>query len=125
MIHASNVTVPAHYHGSIVGITIAFMGITYHILPHLGFRKVTQRIAKWQPLVYGVGQLMHITGLAWSGGYGVQRKTSGSAQNLDQLEQIFGMALMGLGGLISIIGGIIFLVLVFLAVRPIHRNSTG
>lgn len=123
MIHASNVTVPAHYHGSIVGITVAFMGITYHLLPHLGFRKVTQRIAKWQPLIYGGGQLTHITGLAWSGGYGVQRKTSGSAQNLDQIEQIAGMALMGLGGLISIIGGMIFLVVVFLAIKPVQKRA--
>ena len=118
MITGSNVTVPAHYHGSIVGVTIAFMGMTYHLLPHLGFRKVTARAARWQPGIYGSGQLMHIIGLAWSGGYGVQRKTAGAEQGLDQLEQIAGMALMGLGGLVSIIGGVIFLVVVYLAIRP-------
>ncbi|OAD21734.1 conserved hypothetical protein, membrane [Candidatus Thiomargarita nelsonii] len=36
LINGSNVTVPAHYHGSIVGVTIAFMGITYHLMPRLG-----------------------------------------------------------------------------------------
>jgi hypothetical protein len=118
MIKGSDVTVPAHYHGSIVGVTLAFMGITYHLLPHLGFRKVTGRAAKWQPGLYGIGQLMHITGLAWSGGYGVQRKTAGAEQGLEQFGQIAGMGLMGLGGLISIIGGIMFLVLVYLAIRP-------
>ena len=118
MIKGSNVTVPAHYHGSIVGVTIAFMGITYHLLPHLGFRKVTLRAARWQPGIYGSGQLMHIIGLAWSGGYGVQRKTAGAGQGPKQFEQIAGMGLMGLGGLISIIGGVIFLVVVYLAIRP-------
>ena len=118
MIKGSDVTVPAHYHGSIVGVTLAFMGITYHLLPHLGFRKVTGRAARWQPGLYGIGQLMHITGLAWSGGYGVQRKTAGAEQGLEQFEQIAGMGLMGLGGLISIIGGVIFLVVVYLAIRP-------
>ncbi len=118
MIKGSNVTVPAHYHGSIVGVTIAFMGMTYHLLPHLGFRKITTRIARWQPGIYGGGQLMHIIGLAWSGGYGVQRKTAGAEQDLERFEQIAGMAIMGLGGLISIIGGIIFLVVVYLAIRP-------
>lgn len=115
MITGSNVTIPAHYHGSIVGVTIAFMGMTYHLLPRLGFRKVTGRAARWQPGIYGIGQLMHITGLAWSGGYNVQRKSIGAEQGL---EQIAGMGLMGLGGLVSIIGGIIFLVTVYLAIRP-------
>jgi cytochrome c oxidase subunit 1 len=115
MITTSNVTIPAHYHGSIVGITLAFMGMTYHLLPHLGFRKVTGRAARWQPGIYGIGQLMHIIGLAWSGGYNVQRKSTGAEQGF---EQIAGMGLMGLGGLISIIGGVIFLVLVYLAIKP-------
>ncbi len=118
MIKGSNVTVPAHYHGSIVGVTIAFMGMTYHLLPHLGFRKVSGRAARWQPGIYGSGQLMHIIGLAWSGGYGVQRKTAGAEQGLAQIEQIAGMSLMGFGGLISIIGGVMFLVVVYLAIRP-------
>ena len=118
LIIGSNVTIPAHYHGSIVGVTLAFMGITYHVLPHLGFRKVEGKAARWQPAIYGIGQLMHIIGLAWSGGYGVMRKTAGEAQGLDRIEQIAGMGLMGLGGLISIIGGVIFLVVVYLAIRP-------
>lgn len=118
MIHTSNVTVPAHYHGSIVGVTMAFMGITYLLLPKLGFRKVSGRLARWQPTIYGGGQLMHIAGLAWSGGYGVQRKTAGAEQGLERIEQIAGMGLMGFGGLISIVGGIIFLVVVYQAIRP-------
>jgi cytochrome c oxidase subunit 1 len=118
MIKGSNVTIPAHYHGSIVGVTIAFMGITYHLLPSLGFEKVSGRAARWQPGIYGSGMLMHITGLAWSGGYGVQRKTTGVEQGLDQFGQIAGIRLMGLGGLVSIIGGVMFLYLVYLAMRP-------
>jgi len=118
LINGSNVTVPAHYHGSIVGVTIAFMGITYHLMPRLGFREISGKLAQWQPQIYGTGQLLHILGLAWSGGYGVQRKTAGSAQGLDSLPEIAGMGLMGLGGMISIIGGVLFLVVVFTAMRP-------
>ena len=118
MIKGSNVTIPAHYHGSIVGVTIAFMGMTYHLLPGLGFEKVSGRAARWQPGIYGIGQLMHIIGLAWSGGYGVQRKTTGVEQGLDQFGQIAGIRLMGFGGLISIIGGVMFLYLVYRAMRP-------
>ncbi|MFW2438352.1 MAG: cbb3-type cytochrome c oxidase subunit I [Arenicellales bacterium] len=118
MISGSDVRVTAHYHGSIVGVTLAFMGMAYHLLPQLGFRKVSGRAARWQPGIYGIGQLLHIIGLAWSGGYGVQRKTAGAEQGLEKFEQIAGMGLMGLGGLISIIGGIIFLVVVYQAIKP-------
>jgi len=110
LIHGVNVVIPAHYHGSIVGVTLAFMGLTYYLLPRFGYRKPTSRLAHAQPYVYGGGQLLHILGLAWSGGYGVQRKTAGSAQGLENLPEIAGMALMGLGGLIAIIGGLLFLV---------------
>ena len=114
MISGSTVTVPAHYHGSIVGVTIAFMGISYHLLPQLGFRKVSGRIARWQPGLYGGGQLMHIIGLAWSGGYNVARKSTDAEGGI---EQIAGMGLMGFGGLVSIIGGITFLVLVYQSMK--------
>lgn len=115
LIIGSNVTIPAHYHGSIVGVTLAYMGLTYYLLPKLGFRKIKGRLAEWQPAIYGVGQLMHILGLAWSGGYGVSRKT---AEGFERIEQIAGMALMGLGGLISIVGGLIFLIVVFISIKP-------
>ncbi len=112
-ISGSNVTIPAHYHGNIVGVTLAFMGMAYHLLPKLGYRPVGQRLAVWQARIYCFGQLLHITGLAWSGGYGVQRKTAGAAQALDSAERVAAMGLMGVGGLIAIVGGVLFLVVVF------------
>lgn len=108
MIRGVNVVVPAHYHGSIVGVTLAFMGLTYGLLPRLGYRAVQAGWARWQPVVYGGGQLMHILGLAWSGGYGVQRKVAGAQQVLATLPEKIGMGMMGLGGLIAIIGGLMF-----------------
>jgi cytochrome c oxidase subunit 1 len=111
-IDGSNVKVPAHYHGSIVGVTLAFMGVTYLLLPRLGFSAAPPRAATWQGWLYGFGQMLHITGLVWSGGYGVQRKVAGAAQGLDQLGKVAGMGLMGLGGLIAVIGGVMFLVIV-------------
>lgn len=118
MIDGINVVIPAHYHGSIVGVTLAFMGLTYYLLPRLGFRPISSNLASWQPWVYGGGQTMHILGLAWSGGYGVQRKTAGAAQGLDSLPEIAGMAMMGLGGLIAIIGGILFVVVAIRSMWP-------
>ena len=37
LISGSNVTIPAHYHGSIVGVTLALMGVCYLLLPKLGY----------------------------------------------------------------------------------------
>lgn len=121
LIHGSNVTVPAHYHGCIVGVTLAFMGMTYQLLPKLGFSAPSQRWAARQCWIYAGGQLVHIIGLAWSGGYGVQRKTAGAAQGLDSLERIISMGMMGLGGLIAIVGGVMFLLIVFYAMLRARR----
>ncbi len=125
LIHGINVVIPAHYHGSIVGVTLAFMGVTYYLLPRLGYIKPTWKSAQVQPYIYGGGQLMHIIGLAWSGGYGVQRKTAGAAQNLDNLPEIAGMALMGFGGLISIIGGVLFLIVVIRSMWPSNTATSN
>jgi len=121
-IEGSNVKVPAHYHGSIVGVTLAFMGLVYLLLPRLGFGAAPPRAATWQAWLYGVGQMLHISGLVWSGGYGVQRKVAGAEQGLDQIGKVAGMGLMGFGGLIAVIGGVMFLVIVL---RALMRRGAG
>jgi hypothetical protein len=117
MISGLDIVIPAHYHGSTVGVTIAFMGLTYYLLPRLGFGELPPRMAWIQPWLYGGGQLLHIIGLAWTGGYGVQRKTAGLAQGVDRLGEIAGMGLMGFGGLISVIGGLLFLIVCYRSIR--------
>ncbi len=116
-IAGSNVRIPAHYHGCIVGVTLALMGLVYHLLPRLGWRAPEGRLATWQPALYGAGQLLHIVGLVWSGGYGVQRKVAGSEQVLRSTAEVAGMGLMGLGGLVAIVGGMLFVVVVWRAMR--------
>ena len=117
LITGSNVRIPAHYHGAIVGVTLAMMGVVYLLLPRLGFAAPRSRPAAWQPYVYGAGQMMHIIGLVWSGGYGVQRKVGGAEQVLRSSQETLGMGLMGMGGLIAIVGGVMFLVIVLRALR--------
>ena len=117
LINGNNVKIPAHYHGCIVGVTLAFMGLVFHLLPQLGYGAVRGKLATAQPYIYGCGQLMHIIGLVWSGGYGVQRKVAGADQVLHSTAEIAGMGLMGLGGLIAIIGGLIFVIIVIGALR--------
>jgi heme/copper-type cytochrome/quinol oxidase subunit 1 len=100
------------------------MGLVYYLLPQLGYATPSGRLATWQPVFYGTGQLMHIAGLVWSGGYGVQRKMTGAEQVLRTSGEIAGMGLMGLGGLIAIIGGLLFVVVVIRAVRD-GKSAAG
>lgn len=120
LIHGQNVVIPAHYHGSIVGITLAFMGVAYLLLPKLGYNDVANtRLAYWQPYIYGLGQFMHVTGFAWSGGYGALRKTPGGTY--EGWQQI-AMGLMGGGAGLAAIGGLMFVIVVARAVLSKKKN---
>ena len=98
------------------------MGLAYALAPRLGGRHVASRLATWQVRTYAAGQLMHIAGLLWSGGYGVQRKVAGAEQVLHDLPQVAGMALMGAGGLVAIVGGVLFVVVMVRALQPALRR---
>ncbi len=117
LIKGSNTMIPAHYHGSIVGVTLAFMGVVYCVLPRLGCPITFPRLLVWQPYVFSAGQLLHITGLAMSGGYGVQRKVAGSDQLLDGVMQTVGMGMMGMGGLLAALGGLFFVMIAVSSLR--------
>ncbi|MDX2050543.1 MAG: hypothetical protein SFT93_05200 [Rickettsiaceae bacterium] len=112
LINSINLVVPAHYHGSIVGITIAFMGYIYLKTNQL-YCKINFRLAIWQIQIYSFGQIIHILALAYSGGYGALRKSPGAI--LPASAKI-SMGIMGLGGLIAIAGGLLF---VYICARSI------
>ncbi|MET0081322.1 MAG: cbb3-type cytochrome c oxidase subunit I, partial [Candidatus Thiodiazotropha lotti] len=103
-----NTMIPAHYHGSIVGVTLGLMGLGYLLLPKLGYPLPQGRMVELQPWIYGIGQLLHISGLAASGLMGIQRKTAGTAQGLESVWAKASMGVMGIGGLLAVIGGILF-----------------
>lgn len=52
--------------------------------------------------------MLHIGGLAFSGFLGVQRKTAGAAQGLESIQAKLAMGVVGIGGLLAVIGGILF-----------------
>ena len=112
----------AHYHASNGAVTLAFIGLCYLLLPTLGFQKLNLRLANIQAHAFGLGQLFHVLGLALAGGYGMKRKIAGSEQSLDNIQQTLGMTIMGIGGLIAVVGGLLFLIIVIRAMRhkPAH-----
>lgn len=121
-----NVVIPPHYHGSIVGISIACMGYCYQsfiprldrgILEH-NLRYKIPRSSRGMTLItaHGVtmtttlylltfGQILHILGFAFAGCYGVMRKDPNTVMPLSA-KLLMGM--MCGGGLIAIVGGLMF-----------------
>jgi heme/copper-type cytochrome/quinol oxidase subunit 1 len=61
-LHGSNVKIPSHYHGVIGAVTIAFMGLAYHMLPLIRRQIYSERTALVQPFLYGAGQLLFVLG---------------------------------------------------------------
>lgn len=117
LIEGTNTIIPAHYHGSTVGVTLALMGLAYLLLPHLGGKEVLEwKSAKWQPVLYGSGQLLHVIGFAIAGHEGAGRKIAGNMDGASELAKA-GMQLVRLGGLLAVIGGGLFVVILLRAWR--------
>ncbi|WPY00475.1 hypothetical protein Trichorick_00353 [Candidatus Trichorickettsia mobilis] len=110
LIKGVNVSIPAHYHGSIVAITIAFMGFAYFLCITTQKTTDTSLLKKMNYQIYTItlGQALHIGGLAIAGGYGVLRKTPGVEL---ELSAYLAMGMVGIGGIIAIVGGLMFVVI--------------
>lgn len=103
---------PGHYHAVIGGVSLAFWGLLLGIvLPALG-RSVS--LSVWETALfwlYGAGQALHSIGLFAAGTAGVPRKTAGAGQGLDTLPKIIAMATTGIGAIVAVLGGILFIVI--------------
>ncbi|PJA31431.1 MAG: hypothetical protein CO187_09460, partial [Zetaproteobacteria bacterium CG_4_9_14_3_um_filter_53_7] len=108
----SSTLITAHYHGSIVAVTMAFMAMTYYWLPAFGFATPNLKWARIQVYAYAIGQIMHIVGLAWGGGHGMKRKVVGTTQDIGVQAMISPQDLVGVGGVIAVLSGILFAVVV-------------
>jgi heme/copper-type cytochrome/quinol oxidase subunit 1 len=122
LIQGSNTMVPAHYHASIGAVTAAFMTVTYVLLAPLGLRLPEGRLgrwAAWQPALFGVGQMVFAVGFGMAGAAGAARKAYGSEQAIRSTQEWVGLFVMGVGGLVAVAGGILFLTILAVAWR--HR----
>jgi hypothetical protein len=120
-IRSSTTMIPAHYHASIGAVTAAFMAVTYLLLRPLG-RPLPgarlRRLIPWQLYLFGLGQIIFALGFGWGGVHGLGRKAYGAEQQIRSAGELIGLGVMGLGGLIAIAGGLLFLALVMRAGLP-------
>ncbi len=103
---------PSHYHAMLIAVTLGFIALYFALfLPLIGLRSPRRGLRTAMYLLLGGGQFLHSLGLYLAGLDGVVRKTAGAAQGLDSSWKVVTMSMMGLGGVIAVIGGVIFVVL--------------
>jgi len=111
---------PAHYHGVIAGINLAFVGLFYAVfLPKLGRAVPAGKLVTSQIILYAVGQFLFIVGMFIAGGMGAARKVMGTAIDMDQSIAVAAAGIRDFGGGLSIIGGLIF---IYIALKALLRK---
>jgi hypothetical protein len=116
---------PAHYHGVIGGINLAFYGLFYAwFLPALGRDLHFPRLVRWQLILYGLGQTLFIGGLFIAGSMGAARKSMGAGLEMDNLAAVIAIALRDLGLAMAIIATAVFVILVLMALfnKPVSEG---
>lgn len=125
-IRNSNTMIPAHYHASIGAVTVAFMAITYLLLKPVGLPLPSARLEKfipWQLSLFGFGQVIFAVGFALGGMHGLGRKTYAAEQHVRTAGELAGLLVMGAGGVIAVVGGLLFLFLAIYAGQDRLRVS--
>jgi cytochrome c oxidase subunit 1 len=130
----NTIYVPGHFHATVVaGTTLAFMAITYLLVPLIFRREVMfKKIAQWQPYVFGLGIAGISLFMMGAGTLGVPRR-HWDITFADALSQVqfspaafLMLALNGLSAILAAIGGAMYIVVVVCSVflgRKIGDNE--
>jgi cytochrome c oxidase subunit 1 len=135
MLAHNTLTVPAHFHMTVVaGTTLAFMGITYYLVPLIFRREIfLPPIAKAQPWVYGVGMLVFGLGMGFAGHLeGVPRRHFDiNFGGLPMANGVYDnarvdlyLAILGIGAILAFIGGAMYVIVAAGTVFLGRRSET-
>ncbi len=124
MLAHNTLRVPGHFHATVVGgTTLAFMGFTYYVIPLIFRRELKlKRWASLQPYVFGLGMLLVSVGMIAAGLQGVARRhwdiTFANAPFPAPIPGTVDLALavLGIGALISVVGGAMYIAVVLASV---------
>lgn len=112
LIRGPSTLIPAHYHASIGAVTAAFMGTAWALRAPFGLRLESARVralAAVQPAIFAVGQAVFALGFGLAGAAGMGRKIYGAEQHVRSATEWTGLALVGVGGLVAVLGGLVFI----------------
>jgi cytochrome c oxidase subunit 1 len=118
LIH-NTIYVPGHFHATVVvGTTLAFMSITYFLIPTLFNREmILPGLAKWQPYLFGGGMGVFCLAMMGAGTLGVPRRHwditfAGAALPYEFPGTAWLMlAIVGISGLVAIVGGVAYILI--------------
>jgi cytochrome c oxidase subunit I len=118
LIH-NTIYVPGHFHATVViGTTLAFMALTYFLLPTLFNREIIlPGLAKWQPYLFGLGMGVFCLAMMGAGTLGVPRRHwditfAGTSLPYEYPGAAFlMMAIVGVSGVIAIVGGAAYILI--------------
>jgi cytochrome c oxidase subunit 1 len=120
----NTIYVPGHFHATVVlGTTLAFMSLTYFLIPVLFRRQVAfPALAKWQPYLFGFGMGVFTLVMMGAGTLGVERRHwdmafTDSALGFDYPASAYTlMGILGVSGMAAIVGGAVFVLVVVVSV---------
>jgi cytochrome c oxidase subunit 1 len=127
LIRSSSTLVPGHYHCAIGAVTIALMTAAYGFsatVSPAGAPAPSIRRARLQLVLFGGGQAVFGLGFALAGAYGLGRKQYGVEQHVRSLGEYLGLSVMGLGGLVAVASGILFLAVMLRSMSAWRRRFT-
>lgn len=110
--------VPGHFHATVVGgTTLAFMALTYWLIPVLFRREVMfPGLAKWQPYLFGIGMSGFTLFMMGAGTLGIPRRHWDISFSGAMLSHDFPaiahllLGVMGVSTILAVIGGAAFIV---------------
>jgi len=120
----NTIYVPGHFHATVViGTTLAFMSLTYFLIPTLFRKKVMfPGIAKLQPYLFGLGMGVFTLAMMGAGTLGVERRHwdmafADATLGFSYPESAYVlMGIVGIAGTAAILGGAIFVLVTVLSV---------
>jgi len=112
----NTIYVPGHFHATVVvGTTLTFMAVIYYLIPVLFRRElIAPTLARWQPYLFGLSMYFLCLVMMGAGTLGVSRRHwdmafQGAAMAYEWPGAAYlMMALVGIGGVAAIIGGVAF-----------------
>jgi len=109
--------ITGHFHTTVVGgTTLAFMGVTYYLLPLIFRRNIVGKAwAMLQPWFFGIGIITMAGGMMLAGAYGIPRRHwdivgfggSPFAFTWDPTVYIW-LGVMGIGAILATLGGMMY-----------------
>jgi cytochrome c oxidase subunit 1 len=125
LMYHNTMWVPAHFHLTVVGgTTLAFMAISYYIVPLLTLRRLwSVRLALAQLYLGFIGILVMSLSMLWLGYLGAPRRTL-LLEDLVRPEWWTPMSILGVGALLWITSGALFIALMILTLAAGRRTES-